>query len=106
MLFTEPVANTRVEVCVQLPCALVGAEQMADKLARALEIKMEGPPYKAHGHTADHNIELHTTVECFGACHRAPMCRVSIQHSGVEYREHIKTNADIQALASDLQRGA
>src|SRR6185295_15815792 len=63
MLFTEHVAPVRVEVCVQLPCALVGAEETVKKLAGKLGVTMEGPPHKAHGHTSDHNIELHTTVE-------------------------------------------
>lgn len=101
MLFTEAVAPVRVEVCVQLPCALVGAEQMTDKLAGKLDVKMEGPPYKAHGHTSDHKIELHTTVECYGACHRAPMCRVCD-----DYVENVKTDADIEQLAADLKKRA
>jgi len=98
MLFTEEVAPTRVEVCVQLPCALVGAEETAKKLAGKLGIEMHGPPHKAHGHTGDHKIELHTTVECYGSCHRAPMCRV-----GDDYRENIKSDADIDALVKELR---
>jgi NADH-quinone oxidoreductase subunit E len=101
MLFTEPVAPVRVETCVQLPCALVGAEEMAKKLAGALGVTMEGPPYKAHGHTSDHRIELHTTVECYGSCHRAPMCRV-----GDDYRENIKTDDDVKKLADELKARA
>ena len=101
MLFTEKVAPVRVETCVQLPCALVGAEEMAKKLAAALDVKMEGPAYKAHGHTADHKIELHTTVECYGSCHRAPMCRV-----GDDYLENIKTDADVAKLAAELRSRA
>ena len=101
MLFTAPTALVRVETCVQLPCALVGAEAMADKLALALGVTMHGHASKAHGHTADHGIELHTTVECFGSCHRAPMCRV-----GDDYREHIKSDADIAALAAELKQRA
>lgn len=101
MLFTKKTAPVRVETCVQLPCALVGAEEMARKLAAALDVKMEGPAHKAHGHTADHQIELHTTVECYGSCHRAPMCRV-----GDDYREHIKTDADVQKLAAELKARA
>src|SRR5438067_8825184 len=66
MLFTEAVAPVRVEVCVQLPCALVGAEKTAAALASKLAIEMHGPAHKQHGHTSDHKIELHTTVECFG----------------------------------------
>jgi NADH-quinone oxidoreductase subunit E len=101
MLFTSEVAPVRVEVCVQLPCALAGAEEMTGRLAAALSVKMEGPPHKAHGHTADHRIELHTTVECYGSCHRAPMCRV-----GDDYVENVKTEADVERLAADLKRRA
>ena len=101
MLFTERVAPVRVEMCVQLPCALIGAEATVQKLAAALNVTLEGPTYKAHGHTSDHKIELHTTVECFGSCHRAPMCRV-----GDDYREHIKTDDDVKKLAADLKKQA
>lgn len=101
MLFTSEVAPVRVETCVQLPCALVGAEDMAHKLAAALDVHMEGPPHKAHGHTSDHKIELHTTVECYGSCHRAPMCRV-----GDDYRENIKTDDDVKKLAAELRQRA
>ena len=97
MLFTEPVAKKRVEVCVQLPCALVGAEHMARKLAHALDVPLEGPPHHLHGKNGD--IEVHTTVECFGSCHRAPMCRV-----GMDYVENVKTDADVNALAARLRR--
>src|SRR5687768_6468418 len=36
MLFTEKVAPVRVEVCVQLPCALVGADDAAKKIAKGV----------------------------------------------------------------------
>jgi NADH-quinone oxidoreductase subunit E len=99
MLFTDEVAPVRVEVCVQLPCALVGAEKTAATLAQKLGVKMEGPAHKAHGHTADHKIELHTTVECYGSCHRAPMCRV-----GDDYKEHLKDDAALDALVVELKQ--
>jgi NADH-quinone oxidoreductase subunit E len=101
MLFTSPVAQVRVETCVQLPCALAGAELMARKLAKALDVTMEGPTHRAHGHTSDHKIELHTTVECYGSCHRAPMCRV-----GDEYRENIRSDDDVKKLAAELRARA
>ncbi len=101
MLFTQKVAPVRVEMCVQLPCALVGAEQTLDKLAGALDITMQGPMHKRHGHSADHAIELHSTVECFGSCHRAPMCRV-----GDDYVENVKADADVTALAQQLRARA
>lgn len=99
MLFTEPVARTRVEVCVQLPCALVGAEDAAEKLAKGVGAALHGPPHHRHGVTADGKIEVGTTVECFGACHRAPMCRV-----GDDYVEHLTTDEAIAKLVGDLKQ--
>lgn len=99
MLFTEPVPPTRVEVCVQLPCALVGAEEAAEKIARSVGAEMHGPPYRRHGVSADGKIEVGTTVECYGACHRAPMCRV-----GDDYVEHLKDDEAIARLVADLKK--
>ncbi|HEY1099471.1 MAG TPA: NAD(P)H-dependent oxidoreductase subunit E [Myxococcota bacterium] len=101
MLFTEKVAPVRVEFCIQLPCALAGAEQALAKTAKNLGVEIEGRFGTRHGHTADHQIELHGTVECYGACHRAPMCRV-----GDEFVEDLKTDADLDAFAKDLRARA
>ena len=101
MLFTEKVAPVRVEFCIQLPCALVGAEQTLDKTAALLDIKLEGKHGTRHGHTKDHGIELHGTVECYGSCHRAPMCRV-----GDDYVENLKTDDDLNKLVADLKTKA
>lgn len=99
MLFTEPVPPTRVEVCVQLPCALVGAEQTAEQIARGVGAALHGPPHRRHGVTPDGKIEVGTTVECYGACHRAPMCRV-----GDDYVEHLTSDAAIAGLVAELKR--
>ncbi|MCC7072891.1 MAG: NAD(P)H-dependent oxidoreductase subunit E [Deltaproteobacteria bacterium] len=99
MLFTAQVPRTRVEVCVQLPCALVGAEQAAEKIARAVGAELHGPPHRRHGVNADGTIEVGTTVECYGACHRAPMCRV-----GDDYVEHLHDDDAIASLAADLKK--
>lgn len=101
MLFTEPVAPVRVEFCIQLPCALVGAEEALSKTAALLDVAIAGKHGMRHGHTADHQIELHGTVECFGSCHRAPMCRV-----GVDYVENLKTDDDVKKLVADLKSRA
>jgi NADH-quinone oxidoreductase subunit E len=61
MLHTEPGPSTRVVVCAQLPCALMGAEALIRELRSALA----GP-----------SLDVERTSECFGACHRAPMARV------------------------------
>jgi NADH-quinone oxidoreductase subunit E len=101
MLFTEKVAPVRVEYCLQLPCALAGAEEALAKTAKLLDVTMQGERGTRHGHTKDHLIELHGTVECYGACHRAPMCRV-----GDDYKENLKTDDDLQRLVADLKTRA
>ncbi|HYU21186.1 MAG TPA: NADH-quinone oxidoreductase subunit NuoE [Chloroflexota bacterium] len=95
MLRTRPGGRTRVEVCLQLPCALAGAERLLGALAEGLGIR----PGEA---TTDGAIELIGTPECFGACHRAPMCRVND-----DYREHLTPEATcalIEELTADRRR--
>lgn len=92
MLRLRPGGRARVEVCAQLPCALRGAERLLVQLAEGLGIR----PGQT---TADGAVELIRTAECFGACHRAPMCRVNEQ-----YRENLTTEA-ARALIDEL-RGA
>lgn len=81
MLHDEKVPPVRIEVCVQLPCALRGAEDTVRRLCQALDVEQHGH----HGGVSrDGKIEVHGTVECFGACHRAPMARL-----GDAYREDL-----------------
>jgi NADH-quinone oxidoreductase subunit E len=101
MLFTEKVAPVRAEFCIQLPCALVGAEQALEKTAKMLGAHLEGKHGTRHGHTSDHQIEVHGTVECYGACHRAPMCRL-----GDDYMENLKTDADLEKLVAEMKKRA
>src|SRR5207247_931346 len=89
---TDPVmgpVDFKVEVCVQLPCALRGADRLLDDLATGLGIQ----PGET---TPDGKIELHRTHECFGSCNRPPMCRVND-----EYRENLTPEAT-QALIEEL----
>lgn len=74
MLHREPVGGACIEVCVQLPCAVRGAERLAKQLGEALKIE------PGHHQTSDGSVTLHSTVECFGSCHRAPMCRVNDEY--------------------------
>ena len=90
MLNTHHRVDVKVEVCVQLPCALRGADRLLQDLATGLGI--------APGETTpDGKIELHRTHECFGSCNRAPMCRLND-----EYREDLTPDAT-QALIAELQ---
>ena len=93
MLRLQPGGRMRVEVCVQLPCALAGADRLLETLAEGLGIR----PGEV---TADGAVELIRTSECFGACHRAPMCRLND-----EYRENLTPEAT-RDLIEELRSGA
>jgi NADH-quinone oxidoreductase subunit E len=69
MLHTEYHGRVYVEVCVQLPCAVAGAERLLRWLSEDLDVPA--------GETSPEGIRLERTSECFGSCHRAPMCRVN-----------------------------
>jgi NADH-quinone oxidoreductase subunit E len=87
MLHKEPLGNTVVEVCAQLPCALRGADELLAALSDTLGI--------ASGETtANGAVTLKRTHECFGACHRAPMCLVNHQ-----YRENLHGDQQTAFLA-------
>jgi NADH-quinone oxidoreductase subunit E len=93
MLRTEPSGKARVEVCVQLPCAVAGGERLLRQLGEALGI---GPGET----TPDGLVTLIRTPECLGACHRAPMCRVNSA-----YVENVKTPEAIARLVEALTSG-
>jgi NADH-quinone oxidoreductase subunit F len=93
MLHTEPHGKLHVEVCTQVPCGFMGGDRLVQQLEQGLGI--------ADGSTTpDGGVSLHKTVECMGACHRAPMCRV-----GDHFIESVREPADVQALCASLKAG-
>jgi NADH:ubiquinone oxidoreductase subunit E len=93
MLRTEPSGRVRVEVCVQLPCALAGGERLLRELAEGLGV--------APGETTpDGLVTLVRTPECLGACHRAPMCRANSL-----YVENLKSPEAVERLIQALRSG-
>ena len=92
MLFAEPTGAARVEVCVQLPCAVAGGERLLRQLSEALGVS----PGQT---TPDGRVTLVRTAECLGACHRAPMCRIND-----EYFEGLDSAATA-ALIARLKQG-
>jgi NADH-quinone oxidoreductase subunit E len=91
MLRTEPGGRLRVEVCVQLPCAVAGGERLLRHLANSLGL--------APGETTpDGRLTLIRTAECLGGCHRAPMCRLNS-----EYVEDLQTAEAVEQLIQRLQ---
>lgn len=69
MFLTKPEGRHEVVICVNAPCMLRGADEMADYLQRALGVR-DGET------TSDGAITWHSTIECLGACGGAPMMQV------------------------------
>ena len=96
MLRKQDPGGCVVDVCIQLPCALRGAEAVYRKIAEHLGA--DGRIEHGHGHAVarDGSATAVATVECFGSCHRAPMCRVND-----EYWEHLDAN-DLEKLLTRI----
>jgi NADH-quinone oxidoreductase subunit E len=69
MFLTKPEGRHDVVICVNAPCMLRGADEMAAYLQRALGVR-DGQT------TSDGAITWHSTIECLGACGGAPMMQV------------------------------
>jgi NADH-quinone oxidoreductase subunit E len=100
MLRTDDHGRIYIEVCVQVPCAVAGAERLLRWLSEDLDV----PP----GETSAEGIRLERTPECFGSCHRAPMCRVNeVYHENLtreSARELVSTlRSELLAAGASLQ---
>jgi NADH-quinone oxidoreductase subunit E len=69
MFLTKPEGRHDVVICINAPCMLRGADDMAAYLQRALGVRDGGT-------TSDGAITWHSTIECLGACGGAPMMQV------------------------------
>ena len=90
MLHLEPVGHL-VEVCTNISCALVGAQQVVEAFERELGVR----PGET---TADGQVTL-KTMECAGGCGWAPV--VVVDH---RYREPT-TPEDVPAVLQELRSG-
>ena len=91
MYHLEPVGRHMVEVCTNVSCALVGAQQVLETFERELGIH-------AGETTPDGEITLRT-VECAGGCGWATV--VAVDH---RYREPVRP-VDVPGIVQEL-RGA
>ena len=89
MLHLEPVGRHLVEVCTNLSCALVGAQQVVD----AFEAELGVHP----GETAEDGSVTLRTIECAGGCGRAPVVVVD-----GHYREPVRAD-DVPAIVEELR---
>jgi NADH-quinone oxidoreductase subunit E len=78
LVHTEPWGKYLVEVCVNLPCALRGADVLAEYVQQQLGLDHEGDGGDVHeGTTADGMFTFRPTIECLAACSTAPMLQVN-----------------------------
>jgi NADH-quinone oxidoreductase E subunit len=91
MLHLEPVGTHLVEVCTNLSCALVGAQQVVDAFERELGVRP--------GETSEDGSVTLRTIECAGGCGRAPVVVVDGR-----YREPVRAE-DVPAIAEEVRGG-
>jgi NADH-quinone oxidoreductase E subunit len=91
-LHLEPVGEHLVEVCTNVSCAVVGAQQVVEAFESELGCR-------AGETTADGQVTLRT-VECLGGCGWATIVAVD-NH----YRTHVKADG-VPAIVEELKSGA
>ena len=91
MYHLDPVGEHLVEVCTNVSCALVGAQQVVEAFEQELDVRV--------GETsADGKVTLRT-IECAGGCGYAPV--VVVDH---RYREPTKPE-DVAGIVAELGDG-
>ena len=91
MFHLRPVGRHLVEVCTNVSCALVGAQQVLEGLERELGVHA--------GETTDDGDVTLRTVECLGGCGWATVVAVDEQ-----YRLHVKPS-DVREIVEELRGG-
>jgi NADH dehydrogenase (ubiquinone) flavoprotein 2 len=91
MLHLAPVGKHMVEVCTNLSCALVGAQQVLEAFERELGVQP--------GETSEDGEFTLRAIECAGGCGRAVVVVVD-----EIYREPVRPE-DVPAIVEELRRG-
>jgi NADH:ubiquinone oxidoreductase subunit E len=91
MLHLAPVGRHMVEVCTNVSCALVGAQQVLEAFERELGVSA--------GETTEEGDVTLRPVECLGGCGWATIVAIDER-----YRTHVKP-ADVPAIAQELRSG-
>ncbi|HZG34219.1 MAG TPA: NAD(P)H-dependent oxidoreductase subunit E [Gaiellaceae bacterium] len=91
MFHLEPVGRHLVEVCTNVSCALVGAQQVLEAFGSELGLKP--------GETSEDGEFTLRTVECAGGCGWGTV--VVVDH---RYRERV-TAADVPSIVAELRGG-
>jgi len=88
----QPVGKYLIQVCHNISCALMGADNLIEYLENKLDIKK--------GETTSDNLFTLISVECLGSCATAPMMQVN--H---DYYENL-TPAKVDQILEDLRNQA
>ncbi len=91
MFHLRPVGRHLVEVCTNISCALVGAQQVLEAFQAELGVDA--------GETSDDGAVTLRTIECAGGCGWGTV--VAVDH---RYREPVKPE-DVPAIVTELRSG-
>ena len=89
MFHLEPVGRHMVEVCTNVSCALVGAQQVLEAFERELDVHA--------GETSEDGAFTLRPAECLGGCGWGTI--VSVDH---EFRTYVKAD-DVPALVEEIR---
>ncbi|MCL5947173.1 MAG: NAD(P)H-dependent oxidoreductase subunit E [Chloroflexi bacterium] len=99
LIHTEKKGKLLVEVCVNLPCALRGADRLLEYIQEKLDLEHEGT-------TADGVFTFRPTIECLAACSWAPMMQVNQRYFENLTRERIdQIFEELRELAAKFPDG-
>lgn len=91
MFVTHPVGKYKIDICTNLSCQLVGAEELLHHAEQKLGIRPGG--------TTDDGVFTLEDVECIAACTEGPCLQVNYRY---EYR---LGSDDFDSLIDDLRAG-
>ncbi len=91
MFNKQPVGKYHIQVCHNLPCALLGAEHLIDHLREMLKIEV--------GETTEDGLFTLSEVECLGSCGTAPMMQIND-----DYYENLTAEA-VDGIIARLRNG-
>jgi NADH-quinone oxidoreductase E subunit len=92
MFHLKPVGRHLVEVCTNISCALVGAQQVLEAFEHELDVRA--------GETSPDGLATLRPVECLGGCGWATI--VAVDH---RYRTHVQPG-DVAAIVEELRADA
>jgi NADH-quinone oxidoreductase E subunit len=92
MYHLRPVGRHLVEVCTNVSCALVGAQQVLEAFERELGV--------AAGETSEDGSVTLRPIECLGGCGWATI--VAVDH---QYRTHVQPE-NVPAIVQELRDGS